>query len=93
MRVETDIEDLGVSSIEIAGLKIWTHGRKYPEHQDFWDGNRLNATFHCKAQRASVWVSGDILHLSEFADRLIELEKLHKTLSGEAILDTLERYV
>src|SRR5688500_13255454 len=93
MTVETDIENLGVPDIELAGLKIWTHSRKYPEHQDFWDGNWLNTTFLCKAQGALVWVSGDILHLSEFADWLVELGKLNKTFSGEASLDTLERYV
>jgi hypothetical protein len=93
MTVETGIENLVVPDIELAGLKIWIHSRKYPEHQDFWDGNWLNTTFLCKAQGVSVLVSGDILHLSEIADWLVALEKLNETLLGEANLDTLERYV
>ncbi len=93
MTVEPDIENLGFLDIELAGLQIWIHSRKYPEHQDFWDGNWLNTTFHCEARGASVWVSGDIVHSSEIADWLVALEKLNETLSGEANLDTLERYM
>ena len=93
MTVETDIENLGVPDIKLGGLQIWIHSRRYPDHQDFWDGNWLNATFHCGAQGASVWVSGDILRNAEIADWLVMLENLNETLSGEANLETLEPYV
>jgi hypothetical protein len=93
MTVETDIENLGVPDVEIGGLQIWTHSRKYPEHENFWDVNWLNSTFHCRAQGAAVWISGDILHNTEIAEWLVALEDLNSTLSGEAILPTLERYV
>jgi hypothetical protein len=93
MTVEPNIENLGIPNIEIAGLKIWTHSRKYPESERFWDVNWLNSTFHCSATGASVWVSGDILHNTEIADWLVELEKLDKTLLGEANLKTMERCI
>ena len=93
MTVQTDIENLGVPDVEIGGLQIWTHSRKYPEHENFWDVNWLNSTFHCQAEGASVWVSGDILHNTEIAEWLAALENLNNTLSGEVILPTLERYV
>ena len=38
-------------------------------------------------------MSGDILHLSEFAGWLVALEKLNETLLSKASLDTFERYV
>lgn len=93
MTVETEIENLGVPDIKLGGLQIWIHSRHYPDHQDFWDGNWLNATFHCEAQGASVWVSGDILRNAEIADWLVALENLNETLSGEANLEMLEPYV
>lgn len=93
MIVETDIERLGVPDVEIGGLQIWTHSRKYPESKNFWDVNWLNTTFVCKAQGAKVFVSGDILHNTEIAEWLVSLENLNNTLSGEITLKTLERYV
>jgi hypothetical protein len=101
MTVETDIENLGVPDVEIGGLQIWTHSRRYPESQNFWDVNWLNSTFLCKARGASVWVSGDILHNTEIADWLTALEGLNSTLpnetylpsSDEAHLLTMENYV
>lgn len=89
--VEPTIEKLGVPDVEIAGLRIWTHSRKYPESERFWDVNWLNSTFYCSAKGASVWVSGDILHSTEIADWLVELEKLDKDLLDEANLETMER--
>ncbi len=74
-------------------MQIWTHSRRYPESQNFWDVNWLNTTFLCQARGASVWVSGDILHNTEIADWLNVLENLNGTLSDEAILRTMENYV
>jgi hypothetical protein len=46
----------------------------------------------CKAQGASVWISGDILHNTEIAEWLVSLGNLNSTLSGEVILPMFERY-
>lgn len=90
---EPNIEKFGYPDIEIAGLRIWIHSRKYPESERFWDVNWLNATFHCIESGASVWVSGDILHNTEIADWLTELERLDENLSDEANFKTMERYI
>jgi len=90
MNVENHIESLGVPDIKLSGLQIWIHSREFPEREDFWDSNWLNATAHCGAKNASVWVNGSILRNSEIADWLVALEKLNETISGEANLNTLE---
>jgi len=90
MNVEKYTENLGVPDIKLGGLQIWIHSLEFPESEESWESNWLNATAHCGAKNASVWVSGSILRNSEIADWLVALEKLNETLSGEANLDMLE---
>jgi phage pi2 protein 07 len=90
---EPIIENLGVPDIEIGELKIWIHSRKYPDCNNFWDVNWLNSTFYLKSSNSSVWVSGDILHNTEIAEWLAEIEKLDKGLIVETNLSTMESYV
>jgi hypothetical protein len=83
-------EQLGPSSVRLNAFQLWVHGRQFPEAQDQWDGNWLNVTAHCGQAGASVWATGAILDtvgLLRFRD---ELERLHKTLSGEAVLESHE---
>lgn len=47
-------EDFGEPSLSIAGFQLWVHGRQFPEATDFYDGNWLRVTAHCKASAASV---------------------------------------
>jgi hypothetical protein len=72
------------SDIELAGLRIWIDGRKYPNHYDFWDGNWLNTTITLSSERSSVWFSGDILRNTEIAEWLNSLEKLNEAVTNEA---------
>ncbi|SRR6266851_1435638 len=81
-----EISRLGPPQIKLAALQIWIHGRQFPDHDDYWDGNWLNVMAHCGAQRADVWVSGPIIHLSEIRQWHDALAQMHKTLSGEAKL-------
>jgi hypothetical protein len=84
------VEQLGPPSVRFAAFQLWVHGRQFPEAQDKWDGNWLNVTAHCGHAGASVWATGAILDtvgLVRFRD---ELERLHQTLSGEAVLESHE---
>jgi hypothetical protein len=83
-------EQLGPPSVRLGAFKLWVHGRQFPEAQDRWDGNWLNVTAHCGQAGASVWATGAILDtigLLRFRD---ELERLHQTLSGEAVIESPE---
>lgn len=86
-------EQLGPPSVRLSAFQLWVHSRQFPEAQDQWDGNWLNVTVHCGQSRASAWATGAILDtvgLVRFRD---ELERLYKTLSGEAVLESQERNV
>jgi hypothetical protein len=39
-----DYEALGDPSLDLFGLKLWIHGRQFPNANDFWDGNWLRVT-------------------------------------------------
>lgn len=83
-------DQLGPPSVRLKAFQLWVHGRQIPEAQDQWDGNWLNVTVHCVHSGASVWATGAILDsigLVRFTD---ELERLHQTLSGEAVLESHE---
>lgn len=83
-------EQLGPPSVRLKAFQLWVHGRQFPDAQDHWDGNWLNVTAHCGQSGASVSATGPILDsigLVRFRD---ELERLHQTLSGEAVLESHE---
>lgn len=81
---------VGEPDITIAALKIWTHGRQFPELTDDWDGNWLNISAMCTAQGAQVTVKGPILHLSDVSRLLEECEAMYETLDGSASLACME---
>ena len=83
-------EPLGAPDLQVAGLRLWVHGRQFPMADDYWDGNWLQVTVHCGAPGASVWVTGPILHVPEIAQFLRGVEALHASLQGEAILPCME---
>ena len=90
MGIEKYAENLGVPDITLDSLQIWVHGRRFPNEEDYWDGNWLNVTAHCGTHGADVWTSGAILHIPDIARWLVALEEINKTLSGEANLVSLE---
>ncbi len=69
-------EKLGEPDIELAGLRIWVHGRQFPDNEDYWDANWLNITA-CGAQGATVRVSGNIIQLPEIAHLLTGAKALY----------------
>jgi hypothetical protein len=73
-------ENLGEPDIKISGLEIWIHENQFPASQDYWDGNWMDITAKCTAKKASVWVSGNILHLPDLKHLMSESEKLYETL-------------
>jgi hypothetical protein len=83
-------EPLGAPDLQIAGLRLWVHGRQFPRADDYWDGNWLQVTVHCAAPGAKVWVTGPILHVPDIAQFLRGVEALHASLQGEAILPCME---
>ena len=81
---------LGEPDLKLSGLQIWIHNRQCPNDHDYWDGNWLDVTVLCRALNASVWTNGSIIHLSEIAQWLKEVEAMAISLQGEASLSCLE---
>jgi len=84
------LETLGEPALQIGGLRIWVHGREFPDAQDYWDGNWLRVTAYCLYSESRVWVDGPIIHLPEIERLLSGCERLYETLEGNAALGCLE---
>ena len=84
------VEQLGPPSFRLAAFQLWVHGRQFPAAHDRWDGNWLNVTAHCGQAGASVWATGPILDTTGLLRFRNQLERLHQTLSGEAVLESHE---
>lgn len=85
-----NFEALGDPAIDLFGLKLWIHGRQFPNATDFWDGNWLRVTAILSTPRSMVRTEGPIIHLREIYALKSECEKLYETLSGNAKLSCLE---
>ncbi len=83
-------EQLGPPSVRLKAFQLWVHSRQFPEAQDQWDGNWLNVTVHCGESGASVWATGAILDSIGLVRFRNDLERLHHSLSGEAVLESHE---
>ena len=90
MDSERSKDSLGDPDINLNGFQLWVHARQFPNEQDYWDGNWLNATAHCGTHDANVWTSGSIIHVPDLVRWLSALEIMNHTLSGEADLVSLE---
>jgi hypothetical protein len=76
--------------LQISGLRIWIHGRQFPNSDDYWDGNWLRVTAECRSQGSRVRVHGPIIHLGELSGLSESCKRLYETLSGAACLDCME---
>jgi len=87
---QRELEHLGDPDLTIAGLRVWVHGRQFPEATDYWDGNWLRVTARCNYPGSSVRVHGAIIHLGELVGLLRGCERLYETLTGRAELACIE---
>ncbi len=90
MAIRHYVGKLGSPNIQLQGLKIWVHGRQYPETTDYWDANWLLVTAECASNDSKAHVSGPIIHLSELAAWADAADQLSHTLVGEANLECIE---
>jgi hypothetical protein len=85
-----DIDQLRDPDLKLDRLRMWVHGRQYPDAQDYWDANWLYVTVRCAAPGASVSATGSFIQLPELKRWRDETDILLKTLHGEAKLDCFE---
>jgi hypothetical protein len=85
-----EVETLGEPDLQIAGLRLWIHGRQFPDATDYWDGNWLRVTAYCTYSESTVRVHGPIIHLREVVGFLRGCQRLYETLAGRAELDCIE---
>lgn len=86
----SELEQLGEPHLVIAGLRVWIHGRQFPQALDYWDGNWLRVTAYCVYPDSMVRAHGTIIHLGEVFGLLRECEQLYQTLQGSAALRCIE---
>jgi hypothetical protein len=82
---------LGTADLQVVGLRIWVHGRQFPDSTDYWDGNWLRVTAYCVYGESRVRVHGSVVHLSEIAGLLHGCETLSESLTGRTGLDCMEQ--
>jgi hypothetical protein len=74
----------------IGHLRLWVHSHQSPNAQDCWDGNWLDVTATYSRGSSTVVAAGSFVHLSEIAELFKQVEALSSTLSGTAMLPTME---
>jgi hypothetical protein len=85
-----ELEHLGEPDLTIAGLRLWVHGRQFPQSSDYWDGNWLRVTAYSVYPDSQVRAHGPIVHLSEIVVLLRECKRLYQSLEGTAGLRCIE---
>ena len=78
------------ADIELAGLRIWVHGRQFPDATDNWDANWLNITARYEGRSGVVEVQGPELDTVSFLTFRRQLMNMAETLAGEAKLGSVE---
>ena len=87
------IHAAGPIAEQSAGLhefSLWVLGRRFPDANDYWDGNWLNVRARVEAPGALVEAQGAIVFAPELAEFVKQLETLYTTLVGEAALRCME---
>jgi hypothetical protein len=82
--------ELGPPAVKISFFQSWVHGRQFPEAEDADDGNWLRITGHCGASRASVWVQGALLIVTDIERFGLECERLYDGKAERATLEPFE---
>jgi hypothetical protein len=81
---------IGEPDLQFAGLSLWVFGRQFPDKNDYWDGNWLNARVRVEAPEAVVEAHGTIIFVPELESFTTEVELLNRKLTGEASLRCTE---
>lgn len=76
--------------VMVGELKLWVHDYERPDRHDSGDGNWLHVTARYEGRGALVEASGSFLRTDELSAFLEECRAMHKTLAGQACLDTME---
>lgn len=85
-----DLAKLGDPDLQVGSLRVWIHGRQFPDAEDYWDGNWLRVTAWFSSEHAMVRTDGPIIHLGEIVGLLRECESLYQSLKGKASLQCIE---
>lgn len=89
-----ELEELGDADLTICGLRIWIHGRQFPDSTDYWDGNWLRVTAYCIYPESAVRIRNDAcVRVDELAGLLAGCERMYSTLNGSAELNCMEPYI
>ncbi|MGO4377658.1 hypothetical protein AB4Z19_05265 [Pseudoduganella sp. RAF19] len=89
-----ELEQLGEPDLSICGLRLWIHGRQFPDAPDYWDGNWLRVTAYCNYSHSAVRIQNNsCLRTDEVGGFLAGCEKLYSSLSGKAELKCMEPYI
>jgi len=84
------VTKLGDPTLEVGRLKVWVHGRQFPQSEDYWDGNWLSVTAYYHRSESSVVAGGPIVHLGELWGLYQGILRMHEASAGEANLECLE---
>ena len=76
--------------LTLVGLRLWVHGREFPDIADYWDGNWLNVTARVQASGARVEIRGPLIRNTEIQTFADQARRLNETLRGTAELKCLE---
>lgn len=89
-----ELDQLGDADLTVCGLRLWIHGRQFPDATDYWDGNWLRITAYCIYPHSAVRIQNDAcVRLDELAGLLSGCERMYSTLSGKAELQCMESYL
>jgi hypothetical protein len=83
-------EPLDEPDLKLVGLRLWVHGREFPDSSDYWDGNWLSITARVEASGALVEIGGPLIRNTEIQAFARELGALSAKLSGVAELKCVE---
>jgi len=76
--------------LKIGGLRLWVHGKQFPDETDSTDAEWLRITAHDRAVGASVWTSGPIAWASHLSTFLCQLKAMNAELAGTAKFESMD---
>lgn len=85
---------LGKPDLTLGGLRLWIHGREFPDSTDYYDLNWLVISAICEARGARVWLERAPALMTEELQRWLHaLEQLLQGKRRRAALDPMEPYL